>query len=502
MTPLSSCPKCLRAALVLAPALGVSSADAVEEPLASAEVREGILNAVVTMHRDFARHGGYVWTYDPTGMIRAGEGPAGENAAWVQPPGTPAVGEAFLKAWKATGDPRCREAALAAADSLVKGQLHSGGWNYRIEYEPALRKRHDYRIDAGPVPEAGGPPGWETWKKRRNRGNRSMLDDDTTQAALRFLLRAEAEFGASGTNGEFGRAVADAIDYGLLALRRTQYPVGAWSHNFDSLPAERPSAERYPILEAGYPESWSRTWPKAWDGCYHLNDDITTDTIRTLLLAYELLGDERALRAAKDGGEFLIRAQMPDPQPAWAQQYDKRMHPVWERKFEPPAITGGESQGAIETLMELYRVTKEKRFLEPIPKALAYLKASEISPGKLARYYELKTNTPLYFTRDYRLTYDGDDVPDHYAFTVSSRVDRLAGEFKALRNGEARADRRPPSDREISKILAAANEKGVWLEPGTVRDENGKKVRPEGGILSSRTFADNLTKLSRWLAAQ
>lgn len=461
------------------------------------EVKAGLLKAVATMHGKYARHGGYVWRYSPDGLLRMGEGQAGETAAWIQPPGTPAVGEAFLAAWEGTNDPQCKQAALDAAKSLVEGQLHSGGWYYRVEYEPELRKRHHYRVDGGKSPQASGPAGWETWKQRKNKGNQSMLDDDTSQSALRFLLRVEEEFGGESVEG-----LKDAVDYGLRMLIGVQYPVGAWSHNFDSFPDPGPSEEDYPIIEANYPESWPQTWPKAWEGCYHLNDNITTDCIRTLLLAHELRGDERALEAAKRGGEFFIRAQMPDPQSAWAQQYDKRMQPTWERKFEPPAITGGESQGAIEILMELYRVTKDERFLQPVPKALAYLKKSETVPGKLARYYELKTNKPLYFTKGYELTYDAGDVPDHYAFTVSSKVDRLAREFERVKAGREAKPAGRPSDARVAQILKSANEEGVWLEDGFVRDENGRKVAPEEGILSSGTFAENLRDLSAWLKAR
>ena len=49
-----------------------------------------------------------------------------------------------------------------------------------------------------------------------------------------------------------------------------------------------------------------------------------------MLVAWEVYGEARYRESAERGGEFLIRAQLPDPQPAWAQQYDRRMHPVWE----------------------------------------------------------------------------------------------------------------------------------------------------------------------------
>ena len=58
---------------------------------------------------------------------------------------------------------------------------------------------------------------------------------------------------------------------------------------------------------------------------------------------------EKCLLAARRGGDFILLAQMPEPQPAWAQQYNARMEPAWARRFEPASITGGESVGACRT---------------------------------------------------------------------------------------------------------------------------------------------------------
>src|SRR5690606_27390840 len=143
----------------------------------------------------------------------------------------------------------------------------------------------------------------------------------------------------------------------------------------------------------------------------------------TMLLAWDIYGDERYLQAAKRGGDFFLLAQLPEPQPGWAQQYDHDMHPAWARKFEPPAVTGGESQGVMQTLMLLYRRTGDDRYLKPIPRAIAYYRSSLLPDGRLARFYELKTNRPLYFTKDYQLTYDDGDMPTHYGFKSTSRLD-------------------------------------------------------------------------------
>jgi hypothetical protein len=88
----------------------------------------------------------------------------------------------------------------------------------------------------------------------------------------------------------------------------------------------------------------------------------------------------------------------------------------------------------IATLLDVYRRTGIPRYLEPIPTALDYLEASTLSDGSLARFYELKTNRPLYFTRDYTLTYDDDDLPTHYGFTVTSKVSSLRREYEQLRS--------------------------------------------------------------------
>jgi len=47
--------------------------------------------------------------------------------------------------------------------------------------------------------------------------------------------------------------------------------------------------------------------------------------------AWRIYGEDRYRRTAEKGGEFILLAQMPEPQPAWAQQYDVEMRPAWAR---------------------------------------------------------------------------------------------------------------------------------------------------------------------------
>jgi hypothetical protein len=242
--------------------------------------------------------------------------------------------------------------------------------------------------------------------------------------------------------------IHEAAGFALDALRKAQYPNGAWPQRFE----RPPDPEAFPVRRASYPETWSRTYPAAdYRGFYTLNDDTLADTIGAMFEAARIYGAPKYRDAAEQGGGFLLLARMPEPQPAWAQQYDVDMHPAWARKFEPPAITGAESQGAMRILLTLYDETGDARYLEPIPRALEYLRGCRLDDGRLARFYELKTNRPLYFTRDYAMTYSDADLPTHYGFKVGDGTEAIAREYERLRargpGGSALRSRRPAARR-------------------------------------------------------
>ena len=245
-------------------------------------------------------------------------------------------------------------------------------------------------------------------------------------------------------------------------------------------------------------------------GFYTLNDNAQADVIATLFEAADIYGEKRYSDSARRGGDFLILAQMPDPQPAWAQQYNAQMQPAWARKFEPASITGGESQGAIRILMDVYRQTGDKKYLEPIPRALDYLEKSQLPDGRLARFYELKTNRPLYFTKQYELVYTSDDMPTHYAFIIGSNVasaPRKTMTSSADRSIQAEA---LAAAREIRTFLFAdvcrpraidsLDSRGAWVEPGRLR-ASGQPADGPTRVITTQTFIRNLDALGRFIVA-
>ena len=101
-----------------------------------------------------AAHGGYVYYYSVDLKQQWGEGVATGDQIWVQPPGTPTVGMAYLKAYEATGDSFYLKAAQDAAEALVYGQLKSRGWTNLIDFNRRGRVAQ-YRNGKG-----GGKNNW------------------------------------------------------------------------------------------------------------------------------------------------------------------------------------------------------------------------------------------------------------------------------------------------------------------------------------------------------
>lgn len=442
------------------------------------EQAEQTMKKAATYYRtQVAAHGGYVYHYSPDLTKRWGEGAATPDQIWVQPPGTPTVGMAFLKAYEATSDSFYLDAATDAAEALLYGQLQSGGWTNCIDFNPRGSRTAQYRNGKG-------------------RGkNHSSLDDGQTQSAIRLLVAVDQAHQFQQ------KSIHNAAQVALDALLKAQFPNGAFPQVWTG-----PVSKEPPVgIKANYPMYDWRTEGRIkeyWD-MYTLNDDLAGYVSDTLIEAHEVYGDDKYLDALQKLGDFLVLAQMPDPQPAWAQQYNYQMQPIWARKFEPPGISGSESQDVMETLIKIARYTKQPKYLEPIPDALAHLKRSQLPDGQLARYYELKTNRPLYMFRRgdvYHLTYDDSNLPKHYGWKIESRLDKIA---QSLNNKPAAGTDQPNAAKlepQVQKIIQTLDDKGRWLTMYAGERLVGQpKFAPNEAYLSSQKFSDNLTLLSHYI---
>lgn len=447
-----------------------------------AKANSAILKSADVFVQTAGMNGGFVYQVSVDGKVRWGEGVATPTEIWVQPPGTPTVGMALISAYEAVGNPRLLDHAVAAAKSLVHGQLKSGAWSDRVDFDPKGKHTGPYRNGKGNA-------------KGRNY---STLDDDKSQAAIRFLIQADQA--CQGKNKEIHESVMFALD----AILTAQFDNGGFPQGW-----EKP-VEKFPVVRASFPDYDWRTEGRVKDYWNYetLNDGLAGTVTETLWLAYKTYDDKRYRDALLKFGDFLIRAQLPEPQPAWAQQYSHELVPIWARKFEPAAVVGHESEDALQTLMFLTEKTGEKRFLEPIPAALAWLKRSRLPDGLLARFYELKTNKPLFMFRVgdvYTLTYDDSDLPTHYGFKTASRGEKLEQRYQMLVKGEV-----PPASvpslktlrRDATAILAKLDNQGRWVtnNGGDIISETDGRSSSEL-FLDSKVFCKNISRLAEYISA-
>ena len=422
-----------------------------------------------------ASHGGYLYYYSPDLKDRWGEGKFNADTAFVQPPGTPTVGMAYLQAAAATGDPFFLDAAKEAAEALVYGQLESGGWTQAIHFAPHARMGK-YRKGKG--------GNWNT----------SSLDDGQTQAALQALIRTDTALGFKHAE------IHEAALYGLGALLKAQFPNGAFPQVWKG------PVEAKPVVRAKFPDyDWKAEGriKEYWD-CYTLNDNLAGTVSDALIDAHVAYHDPQYQTALEKLGDFLLLAQMPAPQPGWCQQYNSEMVPIWARKFEPPALTGWESQDVLETLIKIVRHTGNRKYLEPIPTALEYYKKSLLPDGRVARYYEFQTNKPLYMDAKYQLTYDDSAAPSHYGWKQPSRFEQIEKEYQAVKSGAAPEKKRAGAELEdeVRKIVRALDDEGRWISRYAGEGLVGQPKFSTGfAYLSSAVFSRNVEILSKYLSA-
>jgi len=452
-------------------------------PMQAAPPREQVVAAMKRASGAFVEKasvsGGFVY-YVTLGGRRLGEGEATATEIWVQPPGTPTVGEAFLDAYEATGDASFLDRALKAGRALAYGQLESGGWRNSIDFDASGPRIDQYRNGKG---------------KGRNF---STLDDNITLSALAFLMRLDAL--AKGGDSE----IRDAIDYAMPRLLAAQFANGGFPQGWIAPVADRP------VVKASFPPYDWRTEGRIkeyWNE-YTLNDGMALTLTEVFLRAHRLAGNVAALAALSRFGEFLLLAQLPDPQPGWAQQYGPDMHPIWARAFEPPAVSGRESEDVLIALLKIAEVTGDDRFLAPIVPAVKYLESSLLPDGQLARYYEIGVNRPLFLRRQgkgYELTNDDSNLPDHYGWKNPTRLDRIKNAYRAKMAGRPLAEVLDPAPMEaamVESVIGAMDANGLWI---TTHDGSEERLvgQPKFAVgeqyLSSEQFSENLRALSGYV---
>jgi hypothetical protein len=410
------------------------------------------LRRAMEFFRSISTNGGYVGIYSSDLQQRYGEATyekAKDTEIWVQPPGTPTIGESFLRAYRVTGENSYLEAASDAAHALAWGQRAVGGWDHRVDVSH-LQKGAEKVI--------------------RKDGN-CAFDDNITQGALSFLIKLDECTDESW--------LTESIELGIGFMKKSQFENGAWP-------------QWYP-LRGGYHDF------------YTFNDNAINDCIRVMLEAHRAYGREDCLQTAKRGGDFIILSQMPAPQSGWAQQYSHDLKAAWARSFEPPGICSAATSRNLRTLVDLYLYTKDEKFLAPIPKAIQWLEDSRISDNTWARLYEVGTNKPIYGDRTdgNKIFYDYDRVSEKertsYAWRGSYGIPSAVGFYqkaKSMGPEQYAKERDTPITPEQRKNAAGEMVSQV-TEVMNKLDDQGRWLR--GDMLYSQDFVQNFNRICQYL---
>lgn len=397
------------------------------------------------MNETVSYRGGYVWQYLPDLSVTWGEMQAKRTMCWIQPPGTPTAGHAFLDAYHATGDETFYNAAHRTAKALVEAQHDAGGWNYIHDFAGERSLRQWYHTI--------GANGWRLEEFQHYYGN-ATFDDAGTAVSSQFLLRMYLE----KRDPRFKRAVQKAIQFVLAAQFKGGVADGGWPQRWpvnpnaiSSMPLPNPQQ-----LPADAQQGME-------DGDYTtmvtFNDDVAGENIKFLLMCVVALGETRLIPHIHRAMECLRRLQQPGPQAGWGLQHlaaDRGGRPAGApagaRSYEPRSLATHTTQTNVQQLFNYFRLTGDRKYLARVPEALAWLESCRLTPQQIAEnpllgggrthptFIELGTNVGRFVHRygsniwngAYYLSHDHKATPSHYSAGRNINIAGMRATYEQL----------------------------------------------------------------------
>jgi hypothetical protein len=383
---------------------------------------DAMRRAAKFMNETVSYRGGYVWQYLPDLSVTWGEMEAKRTMCWIQPPGTPTAGHAFLDAHHATGEEHYYDAALRTAKALIEAQHPAGGWNYIHDFAGERSLRQWYTTI--------GANGWRLEEFQHYYGN-ATFDDAGTAVSSQFLLRMYLE----RRDARLLPAVLKAIHFVLAAQFRGGVADGGWPQRW---PVNPDAVSSMPLPNPGQLPAGSGAGME--DGDYTtmvtFNDDVAGENIKFLLMCVVGLGATHLVPAIHRAMECLRRLQQPGPQAGWGLQHlatDRNGRPAGApaaaRSYEPRGLATHTTQTNVQQLFNYFRLTGDRKYLARVPEALDWLETCKLTAQQIVEnpllngrthptYIELGTNVgrfvhrygsniwngAYYFNHDHRAT--------------------------------------------------------------------------------------------------
>ncbi|MEP9400428.1 pectate lyase [Sphingomonas sp. VNH70] len=295
--------------------------------------------------------------------------------------------------------------AKSVADTIVSFQTPAGGWGKNMDRSgpPRLRGQSWVVIENLPANAREDIKAEAGWRYVGTIDNNATIDE------IRFLAKVGT---ARGASGEAYRAAALK---GLRYLLAAQFPNGGWP-------------QVYP-LQGGYHDAIT------------YNDGAVSQVATLLLDAGGRTGDfafvpagvaTQAAAAVARVRDLILRTQVviDGRRTIWGQQHDAlTLAPVGARNFEPAALSSGESADLLAFLMRLPDPSPAVR--QAVGDGVAWIAAHGIrdmewtrpagadgrrlvaKPGAgpiWARFYDLRTQQPIFGDRDKTIHDDVNDL--------------------------------------------------------------------------------------------
>ena len=346
---------------------------------------------------------------DPRGFVVAVSFSAAQPIRWGA--------EMFRQepAWYASADAR------AMADSVLLYQSPQGGWPKNTDLAAPPRSPQDV---PGPHDERA-----------------NTIDNGATTTPMRLLARVAHATG--------DRRYQEAFLRGLRYLLAAQYPNGGWP-------------QFYPLREGYYSRITYND--DAMANVLGLLRDIAAGAAPYTFVDPVLRAE--AASAVERGTDIILRTQVREGGrlTAWCAQHDeKTLAPAWARNYEPPSLSGNETVGIVRFLMSIERPSPA--VVASVEAAVAWLDAvalhgqrletftnaegkrdrravADPTAGRLwARFYELRTNRPIFIGRDRVIRYSHDEIEWErragYAYYGTWPESLLADEYPKWRARQA-----------------------------------------------------------------
>jgi len=339
----------------------------------------------------------------------------------------PAVAVAWKDILKQKPEWYATDEAIRIADNLLLYQHETGGWSKNIDMAKPLTEQEK----AGVLklkPETD-----------------SNIDNGATYTQMAYLARVYQ----GAKLDRYKVAFLKGLDY----LLEAQQSNGGWP-------------QYYPLRKGYYTHITFNDG--AMIGVMKLLRDVAQKKS-----GYGFVDDNRRSRSEKAvalGIELILKTQVvvDGKLTVWGAQHDEvTLAPAAARAFEPASLTGGESVGIVQFLMGINQ--PDERVTRSIESAIAWFEKSKLTgikweekpdPSKSrgydrvvvkdpgagplwARFYEIKTNRPIFIGRDSRIKYDVMEIEEErrngYSWYVDAPAKLLEKDYPAWQKKLRRA---------------------------------------------------------------